>query len=163
MLSCCTKMTSDRRQCAVRAALFLALAIGAPISALGAPQVLLRSGADWAGRDIVYPVGDAEVTAVILRIEEGDSPPFHCHPVPTLGYVLRGVVEVQTRDGRRAVFREGQAVVEVMHTVHRGRALEAPVEILVFYAGAVDAPTTVLPDNDPGGIYCDVAGPEGEK
>lgn len=164
MSSCCTRMNSGVRQYAAYVVLLAVLASGvAPVSAVGAPQVLLRTGADWAGSDIVYPAGDAEVTAVILRIEEGETPPFHCHPVPTFGYVLRGVVEVQMRDGRTAVFREGQAVVEVMRSVHRGRALEAPVEILVFYAGAAEMPTTVLPEDDPQGAYCDVVDASGER
>ena len=66
-----------------------------------------------------------------MRLEEGETPPFHCHPVPTMGYVLRGEIEVETADGRKTVMREGDAVVEVMRKVHRGVAIQAPVEIIV--------------------------------
>ncbi len=82
-------------------------------------------------------------------------PPFHCHPVPTMGYVLKGVAEVQTSSGKTITLKEGDSVVEVMRTVHRGRAIQGPVEILVFYAGAVGVPTTVMPGDDPDGVYCD--------
>lgn len=152
--------TRVSRHSALRCALLvLFAAIGAaPWSASAASEPLLRSATTWAGGDIVYPQGDAEVTAVVLRIEEGEEPPFHCHPVPTMGYVLRGEIEVETGDGRKAVFREGQAVVEVMRTVHRGRALRGPVEIVVFYAGAAGVPTTVLPADDPGAQHCDAEG-----
>ena len=36
---------------------------------------------------------------------------------------------------------------------HRGRAVEAPVKIVVFYAGAEGMPVTVLPENDPNNRY----------
>lgn len=121
---------------------------------LGQPEPLLQTTTTWEGGKIVYPGGEAEVTAVILRINEGDEPPFHCHPVPTLGYVLTGVVEVETQDGKKRRISQGESVVEVMNTVHRGTAIEAPVEIIVFYAGAQGIPNTVLPADDPEHHYC---------
>lgn len=123
-----------------------------------AAEPLLQTDKSWDGGAIRYPVGDPQITAVILRIEAGDEPPFHCHPMPTLGYVLSGVVEVETRNGDKAVFRKGDAVVEVMRTVHRGVALEAPVEIIVFYAGAAGLPTTVLPHQAQAQAHCADAG-----
>ena len=116
---------------------------------------LVDAETSWDGGEITYPDGQPRITSVILRIDEGDEPPFHCHPIPTMGYVLKGEIEVETADGKKAVFREGEAVVEVMRTVHRGRALVAPVEIVVFYAGSVDLPTTILPGDDPAQDYCD--------
>lgn len=155
--SCCTR--TSRRGCPLLGgvALLASLAGATPLTVLAAPEPLMTTGSTWAGGDIVYPAGDPEVSAVILRIAEGEEPPWHCHPVPTMGYVLRGELEVQTQDGKTAVFREGDAVVEVLRTVHRGRALQAPVEVVVFYAGASGVPTTVLPGEDPGGTYCDPA------
>ena len=123
------------------------------VFALAQPEPLLQTTTTWEGGEIIYPDGDAEVTAVILRIDEGDTPPFHCHPVPTLGYVINGVVEVETRDGKKRRISKGESVVEVMNTVHRGTAVEAPVEIIVFYAGARGVPTTVLPADDPDNTY----------
>jgi quercetin dioxygenase-like cupin family protein len=116
---------------------------------------LLDTPTSWDEGSISYPQGQANITAVILRIEEGDEPPFHCHPVPTMGYVLKGEIEVETSGGKTAIFKQGDSVVEVMRTVHRGKALQAPVEIVVFYAGAEGIPTTVLPADDPNNQYCD--------
>lgn len=126
--------------------------LAAPLAAPAAP--LLQTTTTWEGGAIAYPDGEAEVTAVILRIDEGEEPPFHCHPVPTLGYVLTGVVEVETADGKTRRIAKGESVVEVMNTVHRGIAVEAPVEIIVFYAGAKGVPNTVLPADDPEHRYC---------
>tara|TARA_B100001540_G_scaffold296839_1_gene298876 strand:- start:623 stop:1045 length:423 start_codon:yes stop_codon:yes gene_type:complete len=127
-------------------ACLLALAVAAQ-----AAEPLMQATTSWDGGAIAYPDGDPEITAVILRIGEGDEPPFHCHPVPTMGYVLRGVLEVETANGDKAVFTQGQSVVEVMRTVHRGVALQAPVEVIVFYAGASGLPNTLLPGEDPHG------------
>ncbi|MEZ5570709.1 MAG: cupin domain-containing protein [Halioglobus sp.] len=117
-------------------------------------EELLKTTTTWEGGSIAYPQGQAEVTAFILKIAPGETPKFHCHPVPTLGYVLKGSLEVETKDGKKIVLHEGDSTVEVLRTVHRGKALEGPVEIIVFYAGATDIPTTVFPENDPENLYC---------
>jgi len=116
-------------------------------------DILLETQTSWDGGDLAYPTGKAQVTSVILHIEPGDEPPFHCHPVPTMGYVLRGTVEVETELGDTQRIGEGSAVVEVMNTMHRGRAVSGPVDIIVFYAGAEGVPTTVLPGSDDAGAW----------
>ena len=118
-------------------------------------EPLLQSGTSWDGGAIAYPDGKPQVTAKILRLEEGKAAPFHCHPVPTMGYVISGTAEVETSAGKKIVIDPGQPLVEVMRTVHRGVALDGPVEIMVFYAGAEGIPTTVLPADDPEGKDCD--------
>lgn len=123
--------------------------------AIGAvAETLLQSTHSWDGGAISYPEGEAEISSVILRIEEGQEPPFHCHPVPTMGYVLRGVARLETQDGKTVTVREGQSVVEVMKTVHRGTAIEGPVEIVVFYAGARGLPVTVMPEDEAAQHHC---------
>ena len=120
-------------------------------------EQLLQPTTTWEGGDIAYPGGDAEVTSIILKIDEGQEAPFHCHPVPTLGYVLKGTVDVETLDGKTRRITQGESVVEVLRTVQRGRSVGGPVEILVFYAGATDIPNTVLPADDPDHEYCNPA------
>ena len=154
MSGCITKTNRPERVDLARCVLLVVLAIA--VSGAMAAEPLLQSRTTWEGGAIVYPDGKAQVTAVMLRLAPGDEPAFHCHPVPTMGYVLEGEVEVETSDGKKAVFRKGQAVAEVMGTVHRGRALHGPAKIVVFYVGAVDMPNTVLPADDPDGRYCDV-------
>lgn len=124
------------------------------LPALLAAEDLLKSQTSWDGGDINYPAGQAEITSFILRLEEGGNPKFHCHPVPTFGYVLLGEVEIETADGKKTVLKAGESAIEVMRTVHRGRAIGGPAEIVVFYAGAVGVPNTVFPADDPQGKYC---------
>ena len=105
------------------------LLAGLLVSPLLNAEPILQAATSWDGGEIAYPAGQAEITSVILRIEEGAEPPFHCHPVPTMGYTLKGVVEIETQDGHKTVVRAGEPLVEVMRTVHRGVALEGPAEI----------------------------------
>ena len=117
-------------------------------------EELLQTTMTWEGGEIVYPTGEPEITSVKLKVAAGETTKFHCHPVPTLGYMLKGVLEVETRDGKKVILKEGDSAVEVMRTVHRGTALEGPVEVIVFYAGEKSMPNTVLPEDDLGFKYC---------
>ena len=116
---------------------------------------LLRSSESWNGGVFQYPKGKAKITSVKLKLENGQETPFHCHPIPTMGYVLKGKIEVTTKKGDKAVFSEGESVVEVMRTLHKGRALGGPVEIVVFYAGDTNTPNTIFPEDDVESKYCD--------
>jgi quercetin dioxygenase-like cupin family protein len=115
---------------------------------------LLKSTTSWDGGDIYYPDGNAEITSFILKLEEGKEVPYHCHPVPTMGYVLKGNVEVETANGDKTVLKQGESAIEVMKTVHRGIALDGPAEIIVFYAGAEGIPNTVMLDDENAEKFC---------
>ncbi len=119
-----------------------------------AAETLLQTDRSWDGGEFSYPEGQPQVTSVRLRLASGEKTPMHCHPVPTFAYVLRGELEVETAAGERTRLQAGDPVVEVMHRVHRGRAVEGPVEIVVFYAGSKQLPTTVLADDPASGRHC---------
>ncbi len=111
------------------------------LSAQSAEQ-LIQTSTSWDGGEIAYPEGEAEITAIRLIAREGEWAPFHCHPVPTMGYVLNGTVKVQLKNGREATFGPGETVVEVMRTLHRGQGVGGDAELLVFYAGAKGLPVS---------------------
>ena len=118
-------------------------------------EELWKSSESWNGGEIAYPAGRPEITAIKLELESGSQVPFHCHPVPTMAFVLQGKIAVSTRAGDRRVFQRGEALVEVMSTVHRGEVLEGPLELVVFYAGSVGKPNTVLLDSVDFETHCD--------
>lgn len=115
---------------------------------------LLQTRKSWDGKPFHYPEGDAQITSVILHLDEGEMTPWHCHPVPTMGYVLDGSIEVETKDGQKTVMRKGKAVVEVMQTLHRGKGLQGGADIVVFYAGASQVPNTLLQGSEGSLEYC---------
>jgi len=119
-----------------------------------AEKPLNKTQTSWDDGVIYYPQGQAEITSVKLRIEENQLTEFHCHPVPTFGYVLYGELVIETKNGKKITLKEGESVVEVMRTIHRGRAINGPVELIVFYAGSTTIPNTVLPEHDIKKKYC---------
>lgn len=105
---------------------------------------LLKSTKSWNDNPIAYPAGQAELTGMIVEIAPGGETGWHLHPVPTFGVLQEGELEVSLKDGRVNRFKPGDAVVEVMNTLHNGRNVgTVPVKILVFYAGAEGQPLTV--------------------
>ena len=97
---------------------------------------LLTTSRSWDGSEFSYPQGSPEVTAIILRMDEGDETGFHCHPVPALGYILKGTLAVEADSGEEVIFQAGDAAVELVGKLHNGRAVDGPVELVAFYVGA---------------------------
>lgn len=106
--------------------------------------VLAKTSTSWNGGDFSYPTGDAEVTAVKIRLDAGESTEWHCHPVPAFAYMLKGHIEVVTQSGQSHLFDKGDVIDEVMNSWHQGKAVKGPAELVAFYAGAVGVPNTKL-------------------
>ena len=119
-----------------------------------AAEELLSTGTSWDGGAIAYPGGDPLVSSYRVLLDRDQETPMHCHPVPTLGYLVRGTLEIETRVGDVLTLEAGESLVEVMNTVHRGRAVGGPVEIIVFYAGAAGVPNTILAEGGAGSEPC---------
>ena len=115
---------------------------------------LLETETSWDGGPIAYPAGMAKVTSIILHLDQDEVTPWHCHPVPTMGYVLKGSIEVETREGKKTFLSGGESVVEVMKTLHRGKGGAGGVDVVVFYAGATGVPNTVLHEESASAEYC---------
>ncbi|NIP29860.1 MAG: cupin domain-containing protein [Candidatus Dadabacteria bacterium] len=109
---------------------------------------ILDTNTSWDGKSFYYPQGTPQVSSYIVEIDSGKTLDFHCHPVPTFAYILEGTVEVETSDGLTKTFKSGDAFVEVMNTWHKGKAIEAPLKILVFYASAENIPISIKANNN---------------
>jgi len=108
---------------------------------------LLKTTTSWDGKPLVYPSGQAEVSALIVEIAPGGETGWHQHPVPSFGVVLEGTLEVRLEDGRTRRIERGEALAEVVSTLHNGRNVgETPLKLLVFYAGSVGTPLTLRHD-----------------
>ncbi|HSX60638.1 MAG TPA: cupin domain-containing protein [Tahibacter sp.] len=105
---------------------------------------LMKTTTSWDGKPLVYPTGQAEVSALVVEIAPGGETGWHRHPVPSFGVVLEGALEVRLEDGRVQRLERGQALAEVVGTLHNGRNVDdTPLKLLVFYAGSVGQPLTV--------------------
>ncbi|MDO9107187.1 MAG: cupin domain-containing protein [Methylovulum sp.] len=99
---------------------------------------LVKTTSSWDGKQIVYPVGQPEITGLVVEIAPGKETGWHLHPLPSFAYILEGTLEVMLKDGRIKHLQAGDPLVEVVNTPHNGRNVgTTPLKILVFYAGAV--------------------------
>jgi len=97
---------------------------------------VLKATKSWDGRPITYPPGEAEVTGLVVEVAPGGETGWHLHPVPSFAMVLSGTLEVVLKDGRAKRLQAGDALAEVVDTLHNGRNLgNVPVRLIVFYAG----------------------------
>ena len=117
-------------------------------------DLFLKSDKSWDGGDVSYPQGNAEITSIKIRLEEGKNTKFHCHPVPTFGYILEGQLQVETKNNKIIIMNQGESLLEVMKTTHQGTAINGPVELVVFYAGAKGIPNTIFEDDKRAKEYC---------
>jgi quercetin dioxygenase-like cupin family protein len=105
---------------------------------------LLKTTTSWDGKPIVYPQGNAQVTAIKIEIAPGAETGWHLHPMPNFGYVLQGTLEVTLKDGRVKHLSAGDVLPEVVDTLHNGRNVGTdPVQLVAFYVGTVDQPIKV--------------------
>lgn len=97
---------------------------------------VLNTKSSWDGKPIEYPAGKAEVTGMVVEIAPGGETGWHLHPVPSFGMVLEGELELQLKSGVVKRLKAGEAVAEVVNTIHNGRNVgSVPVKLVVFYMG----------------------------
>lgn len=107
-------------------------------------KTILKTDSSWDGQPIQYPTGKPEITGMTIEIAPGGETGWHLHPVPSFGMVLEGELEVQLKSGATKRLKAGDALAEVVNTLHNGRNVgTVPVKIVVFYAGAVGQRLTV--------------------
>ena len=107
---------------------------------------LVKTSQSWNGDFLpAYPQGKPEITILRITIPAGTKLHTHSHPVINAGVLLSGELTVLTTDGKTLHLKAGDPIVEVVNTLHYGmNEGEVPAEIVVFYAGVVDTPITVV-------------------
>lgn len=82
---------------------------------------LLRSSVSWGEAALPdYPSGRPELVVNRLVFPVGAKTGWHHHNVINYGIVEQGGLTIVCSDGSERTFREGEAIVEVVGTVHRG-------------------------------------------
>jgi quercetin dioxygenase-like cupin family protein len=118
--------------------LWLPDALALEQSAAVTVSTVLKTESSWDGKPIEYPTGKAEVTGMVVEIAPGGETGWHLHAVPSFGMVLEGELEVQLKDGTTKQLKSGDAIAEVVNTLHNGRNVgSVPVKLVVFYVGSV--------------------------
>ncbi|PIP05846.1 MAG: cupin domain-containing protein [Syntrophobacterales bacterium CG_4_8_14_3_um_filter_49_14] len=107
---------------------------------------LVKTTQSWDGKFLpAYPQGQPKITILRISIPAGVRLGTHSHPVINAGVLISGQLTVVTIDGKTLHLKAGDPIVEVVNTLHYGiNQGKVPAEIIVFYAGVVDMPITVV-------------------
>jgi quercetin dioxygenase-like cupin family protein len=107
---------------------------------------LVETTQSWDGNVLpAYLQGKPEITILRITIPAGARLETHHHTVINAGVLISGQLTVTTTDGKTLYLKAGDPIVEVVNTAHYGiNQGKVPAEIIVFYAGIVDSPITVI-------------------
>ena len=106
---------------------------------------LLRAQHSWDGVALPdYPAGHPELSVSQLFFPAGAKTGWHHHNVINYGIVAQGNLTIVCQDGNERTFHEGEVLVEVVGTIHRGENRGTkPVILNMFYVSAPGIDVTV--------------------
>ncbi len=107
---------------------------------------LLKDNKTILNEPLAYPQdGTPQIQSVIVTMLPDEETGPHRHPYPTYGYMLEGELTVTYPGGVEKVYREGDAFMEAVNTVHNGRNSGAgPARVLVVFMGVEGEANTLL-------------------
>jgi quercetin dioxygenase-like cupin family protein len=110
--------------------------------------ILSETTMSWNGSTLPsYPDGQPEITILKVTIPPKTELQWHKHPIINAGYIVSGKMKVETETNDVLYLNAGDTIVELIDTWHRGvNETRKPVELIVFYAGIVGTPLTILKD-----------------
>ena len=106
---------------------------------------LIRTSQSWDGVELPdYLQGRPELVAVKYEFPAGQKLGWHHHPVMNYGILVQGELTIIGQDGKEKTVHEGEAVVEMVNTIHHGENRGTKHVILyMFYLSQKDLPLAV--------------------
>ena len=106
---------------------------------------LIRTSQSWDGVDLPdYLVGKPEIVGIKYEIPAGQKLGWHDHPVMNFGIMVEGELTIVSIDGKEKTLHEGEAVVEMVGTIHHGENRGTkPVVLYMFYLSQEGLPLSV--------------------
>ena len=106
---------------------------------------LKRTSQSWDGAELPdYPVGKPELVVRRYVFPRGSKLGWHHHPVMNYGILQQGELTIIGLDGKEKTVRTGEAVVEMVGTVHHGENRGDKTVVLdMFYVSQKDTPLAV--------------------
>ena len=106
---------------------------------------LIRTSQSWDGAILPdFPQGTPELRIIRLDFPVGDKTGWHHHTVVNYGIVQQGELTIVCQDGSEKTFYEGEPLVEVIGTIHRGENRGSkPVILNMFYFSAPGQEITI--------------------
>ena len=108
-------------------------------------EELIRTSQSWDGVELPdYLKGRPELVAVKYVFPAGQKLGWHHHPVMNYGVLVQGELTIIGQDGKEKVVHEGEAVVEMVNTIHHGENRgNKPVILYMFYLSQKGQPLAV--------------------
>jgi quercetin dioxygenase-like cupin family protein len=104
-------------------------------------EELIRTSQSWDGVELPdYLQGRPELVAVKYEFPAGKKLGWHHHPVMNYGILVQGELTIIGLDGKEKIVHEGEAVVEMVNTIHHGENRGTKTVILyMFYLSQQDS------------------------
>ena len=114
-------------------------------------EELIRTSQSWDGAELPdYFEGRPELVAVKYVFPVGKKLGWHHHVAMNYGVLVQGELTIIGLDGKTKVVHEGEAVVEMVGTVHHGENRGTKDCILyMFYLSQKDLPLAVQHEDIP--------------
>ena len=106
---------------------------------------LIRTSQSWDGALLPdYPQGRPEIVGMKYLIPAGQKLGMHHHVSLNFGILVQGELTIIAEDGTTKTVHEGEAVVEMVGTVHHGENRgDKPVILYMFYTSQENLPLSV--------------------
>ena len=106
---------------------------------------LVRTSQSWDGVELPdYLQGRPEIVGMKYEIPAGQKLGIHYHPVMNFGILVQGELTIVSEEGLEKVVHEGEAIVEMVGTVHHGENRgKKPVILYMFYLSQTGLPLSV--------------------
>ncbi|MBQ9362436.1 MAG: cupin domain-containing protein [Bacteroidaceae bacterium] len=106
---------------------------------------LIRTSQSWDGVELPdYLQGRPELVAVKYVFPAGQKLGWHHHPVMNYGILVQGELTIIGKNGEEKIVHEGEAVVEMVNTIHHGENRGSkPVILYMFYLSQKNLPLAV--------------------
>ena len=108
-------------------------------------EELFLTSRSWDGAALPdYPQGRPELVAMKYVFPAGKKLGWHHHDVMNCGILTQGELTIVAQDGTEKTVHEGEAVVEMVGTVHHGENRgEKPAILYMFYLSQKDVPLSI--------------------
>jgi len=106
---------------------------------------LKRTSQSWDGVELPnYPVGKPELVVRRYVFPRGSKLGWHHHPVMNYGILQQGELTIIGLDGKETTVKAGEAVVEMVGTIHHGENRGDKTVVLdMFYISQKGTPIAV--------------------
>ena len=106
---------------------------------------LIRTSQSWDGAALPdYPQGRPELVVMKYVFPAGQKLDLHHHPVMNYGILVQGELTIIRQDGMEKTVHEGEAVVEMVNSIHHGENRGTkPAILYMFYLSQKEQPLSV--------------------